>query len=894
MAEPKKQPLPAPAPPASGGIAARALAAARGGTAYLEGLNPEQRRAVETLEGPVLVLAGAGTGKTRVLTTRIAHILNLGRAYPSQILAVTFTNKAAREMKQRVGEMVGEIVEGMPWLGTFHAIGVKILRRHAELIGLKSNFTILDTDDQIRLIKQLLEAENIDEKRWPARVFAGILDGWKNRGLAPAQVPPGEAAAFADGRGGNLYRQYQERLKILNAADFGDLLLETIRLFRENPDVLRDYQRRFKYILVDEYQDTNVAQYLWLRLLAQTSTPPSPGRREASSPGDSRLIAEPQDVDGRDKPGHDHAEKGTFTPPRELKNICCVGDDDQSIYGWRGAEVDNILRFEHDFPGAAVIRLERNYRSTGHILAAASHLIAHNEGRLGKTLRTEDAPGEKVTVTGAWDSEEEARAIGEEIEDLQRAKHKLDQIAILVRASFQMREFEDRFITLGLPYRVIGGPRFYERAEIRDALAYLRVVNSASDDLAFERIVNVPRRGLGDATLQVLHDHARARRVPLHEAARAIVETDELKPKPRASLRDLLASFARWRDQSEHLPHDELAEIILDESGYTAMWQKDRSADAAGRLENLKELVRSMQGFENLAGFLEHISLVMDRDGEGLADAVNIMTLHSAKGLEFDTVFLPGWEEGLFPHQRSLDESGRAGLEEERRLAHVGLTRARRRAKIYFATNRRMHGLWNSTIPSRFLDELPEAHVEVTESKGSFGSAFGGAGYGQGGFGPSRFDSFAPSGSSYSTPGWQRAQKRRAREDDGFGDEGSEYESEARFIDSDDAGSDHLSPRGRGRAGSARAGEGAGRAGAHATRKTGASKGRFAARREPLTIEGELVAKSTGVSPFSVGERVFHIKFGNGNVTAIDGNKLTILFDKAGEKRVVDSFVERV
>jgi DNA helicase-2/ATP-dependent DNA helicase PcrA len=883
MAEPKKQPFPAPAPPSAGGIAARALAAARGGTAYLDGLNTEQRRAVETLEGPVLVLAGAGTGKTRVLTTRIAHILNLGRAYPSQILAVTFTNKAAREMKQRVGQMVGEIVEGMPWLGTFHAIGVKILRRHAELISLKSNFTILDTDDQIRLIKQLLEAENIDEKRWPARVFAGILDGWKNRGLTPAQVPPGEAAAFADGRGGNLYRHYQERLKILNAADFGDLLLETIRLFRENPDVLRDYQRRFKYILVDEYQDTNVAQYLWLRLLAQSG----PASTQSSLPSLTRQSIVLQEDGSPDhdapaarRPGDD--EREAAGKAREPKNICCVGDDDQSIYGWRGAEVDNILRFEHDFPGAAVIRLERNYRSTGHILAAASHLIAHNEGRLGKTLRTEDAPGEKVTVTGAWDSEEEARAIGEEIEQLQRAKHKLDEIAILVRASFQMREFEDRFITLGLPYRVIGGPRFYERAEIRDALAYLRVVNSASDDLAFERIVNVPRRGLGDATLQVLHDHARARRVPLHEAARAIVETDELKPKPRGSLRDLLTSFERWRDQSGHLPHDELAEIVLDESGYTAMWQKDRSADAAGRLENLKELVRSMQGFENLAGFLEHISLVMDRDGEGLDDAVSIMTLHSAKGLEFDTVFLPGWEEGLFPHQRALDESGRAGLEEERRLAHVGLTRARRRAKIYFATNRRMHGLWNSTIPSRFLDELPETHVEVTESKGSFGSAFGGAGYGQGGFGPSRFDSFAPSGSSYSTPGWQRAQKRRAREDDGFGDEGSEYESEARFIDSDDAGSDHLSPRGRGRAGS------------RSTRKTGASKGRFAARREPLTIEGELVAKSTGVSPFSVGERVFHIKFGNGNVTAIDGNKLTILFDKAGEKRVVDSFVERV
>lgn len=923
MAEPKtsKPHPPAPSPSASGGIGARAAMAARGAsTGYLDGLNPEQRQAVETLDGPVLVLAGAGTGKTRVLTTRIAHILNLGKAFPSQILAVTFTNKAAREMKHRVGQMVGEVVEGMPWLGTFHAIGVKILRRHAELVGLKNGFTILDTDDQIRLIKQLLEAFNIDEKRWPARIFAGVMDGWKNRGLTPEQVPPGEAMAFANGRGFELYKAYQERLKILNAVDFGDLLLEMIRLFRENPDVLRDYQRRFRYILVDEYQDTNVAQYLWLRLLAQSGPAVSPRTpipsplvgegaeraiaseageglaREARhadedpSPGASLRSAPPSPTrgEGKESPRPDH--------DKQLKNICCVGDDDQSIYGWRGAEVDNILRFEKDFPGATVIRLERNYRSTGHILAAASHLIAYNEGRLGKTLRTEDVPGEKVKVTGAWDSEEEARAIGDEIEELQRGKHPLNEIAILVRASFQMREFEDRFVTLGLPYRVIGGPRFYERAEIRDALAYLRVVNSASDDLAFERIVNVPRRGLGDATVQQLHDHARARRIPLYEAARTMVETDELKPKPRGSLRDLVTSFERWRAQNETMPHDELAEIVLDESGYTAMWQKDRSADAAGRLENLKELVRSMQDFENLAGFLEHISLVMDRDGEGLDDAVNIMTLHSAKGLEFDTVFLPGWEEGLFPHQRSLDDSGRAGLEEERRLAHVGLTRARRRARLYFATNRRMHGLWNSTIPSRFLDELPEAHVEVTESK----SSFGGGSYGQGGYGPSRFDSFAPSGSSYSTPGWQRAQKRRARQDDdGFGDEGSEYEAEARFIDSDDehGGAARSSPPpggGRSAAAGRREGVNFGRAGSHSARGTGTSKGRFAGRREPLTIEGELVAKSTGISSFSVGDRVFHIKFGNGNVTAIDGNKLTIQFDKAGEKRVVDSFVERV
>src|SRR6478609_5921422 len=557
LADPAKRTFEAAVAPApvAGGIAARALAARAGAASYLDDLNPEQREAVETLDGPVLVLAGAGTGKTRVLTTRIAHILATGRARPNEILAVTFTNKAAREMKERVGGMIGQAVEGMPWLGTFHAIGVKILRRHAELVGLKNDFTILDTDDQIRLIKQLLEAEHIDEKRWPARVFAGLIDHWKNRGLTPDQVPAGEAAAFANGRGKKLYQAFQERLKVLNAADFGDLLLECIRLFRENAEVLAQYQHRFKYILVDEYQDTNIAQYLWLRLIAQRAVPAS-----ATTPPPADAAANPV---------------ATLGPP---KNICCVGDDDQSIYGWRGAEVDNILRFDHDFPGARVIRLERNYRSTGHILAAASHLIAHNEGRLGKTLRTEDVPGEKVTVTGSWDSEEEARSIGEEIEGLQRSGHILDEIAILVRASYQMREFEDRFVTLGLPYRVIGGPRFYERAEIRDALAYLRVINSPADDLAFERIVNVPKRGLGDATVQMLHDIARKRRIPLTEAARAVVETDELKPKPRGALRDLVAAIDRWRAQKDTVPHTELAEIVLDESGYTEMWQKDRSA----------------------------------------------------------------------------------------------------------------------------------------------------------------------------------------------------------------------------------------------------------------------------------------------------------------------------
>jgi DNA helicase II / ATP-dependent DNA helicase PcrA len=862
--------------PAAGGIAARARAATT--PQYLAGLNPEQREAVETLDGPVLVLAGAGTGKTRVLTCRIAHILSTGRARPGEILSVTFTNKAAREMKLRLGQMLGQAVEGMPWLGTFHSIGGRILRTHAELVQLKSNFTVLDVDDQVRLLKQLLQADNIDDKRWPARMLAGLIDGWKNRGLTPSQVPPGEAAVFGNGRGGKLYATYQERLKILNAADFGDLLLENIRLFREHPDVLRQYQNRFKFILVDEYQDTNVAQYLWLRLLSQapakpgvalsavipgyTDSPVIPGRAEGTNPesGDENEPLRDSGFAPAGAPRNDEANV-VPQPASAPKNICCVGDDDQSIYGWRGAEVDNILRFDHDFPGAKVIRLERNYRSTGHILAAASHLIAHNEGRLGKTLRTEDVDGEKVTVTGSWDSEEEARAIGEEIEELQRGGHKLNDIAILVRASFQMREFEDRFVTLGLPYRVIGGPRFYERAEIRDALAYLRVINSPADDLAFERIVNVPKRGLGDATVQMLHDHARKRRIPLSEAARAVVETDELKPKARGSLRDLLVSFDRWRAQREVTSHTELAEIVLDESGYTEMWQKDRSADAAGRLENLKELVRSMEEFENLQGFLEHISLVMDRDGGAEDDAVSLMTLHSAKGLEFDNVFLPGWEEGLFPSQRTLDEQGRAGLEEERRLAHVGLTRARRRAKLYFATNRRIHGTWSTTIPSRFLDELPAHNVEITESKG--GSGWGGAS----GYGPSRFDNVESFGSSYSTPGWQRAQANRARGQTGRNGQSGQAGGGFNESQSPFSGSRGDAP-----------------AGGFARNK-----------RSPMTIEGELVAKSTGtISEFSLADRVFHQKFGYGNVVKVDGNKLTIAFEKAGEKKVVDSFVERV
>ncbi|WP_062011091.1 ATP-dependent helicase [Aureimonas sp. AU4] len=859
------------------GIAARALKARGGPMApisnanYLDGLNAEQRAAVETTEGPVLVLAGAGTGKTRVLTTRIAHILATRRAYPSQILAVTFTNKAAREMKSRIGHLVGGEVEGMPWLGTFHSIGVKILRRHAELVGLKSNFTILDTDDQIRLIKQLIQAENLDDKRWPARSFANLMDGWKNKGLTPDQVPEGDAWAFGTGRGRELYKAYQARLTSLNAADFGDLLMHPIAIFRDHPDVLADYHRRFRYILVDEYQDTNVAQYLWLRLLAQSSE----ARRAVGQEG---------------------------------VNVCCVGDDDQSIYGWRGAEVDNILRFERDYPGATVIRLERNYRSTAHILGAAAGLIANNEDRLGKTLFTDlrDDDDEKVSVNAGWDSEEEARAIGEEIEQLQRTGCKLNDMAILVRASFQMREFEDRFVTLGLNYRVIGGPRFYERQEIRDALAYFRCVCQPADDLAFERIVNTPKRGLGDAALQMLHTFARREQVPLLAAAGMIVQGDELKPRPRSALAEVARNFARWRDQLSSMRHTDLAEMILEESGYTEMWQADRSAEAPGRLENLKELVRSMDDYDSMPAFLEHIALVMDAEQNIETDAVSIMTLHSAKGLEFDTVFLPGWEEGLFPHQRSLDEGGRSGLEEERRLAYVGITRGKRRVKIWFVSNRRIHGMWQSTIPSRFLDELPEAHVDVLEPSTSYGGY--GAG-GMGGYGASRWDANAFSTSSYQTPGWRRAQASQGGEtyrggrgqEISYGEGGVQSGSRARAA----ATADKYISRDGGRGGPpASQGGFAGRMDSpvEANRSRGSNQpprkgaGLYSSARAggPREIEGQLVAKSVQdeVSRFKVGDRAFHMKFGNGTVTTVEGNKVTVNFDKAGEKRVLDGFLE--
>jgi DNA helicase-2/ATP-dependent DNA helicase PcrA len=762
-------------------LSQRALQAARPAP-YLDDLNPAQRAAVEALDGPVLMLAGAGTGKTKALTARIVHLLRMGKARPNEILAVTFTNKAAREMKLRVGRLLGEVAEGMPWMGTFHSLSVKILRRHAELVGLKSNFTILDTDDQVRLLKQLILAANIDEKRWPARMLAGMIDGWKNRALTPERVPSSEAGGY-NNRGTELYAQYQERLRTLNACDFGDLLLHCVVIFQANPDVLAQYQRWFRYILVDEYQDTNVCQYLWLRLLAQAH-----------------------------------------------RNICCVGDDDQSIYGWRGAEVGNILRFEKDFPGAHVVRLEQNYRSTPHILAAASGVIAGNAGRLGKTLWTEVEEGEKVRLIGHWDGEEEARWIGEEIEALQRggrglAPVGLDGQAILVRASHQMRAFEDRFLTIGLPYRVIGGPRFYERQEIRDAMAYFRLSVSPEDDLAFERVVNLPKRGLGDKAQADIQRTARGAGVSLHEGARELVAHGGIGGKGAGQLRAFVEGIDRWHRVTRVVDYDHvrLAETILEESGYTEMWQNDKTPEAPGRLENLKELVKALEQFDNLQGFLEHVSLIMDNETEEAGEKVSIMTLHAAKGLEFPAVFLPGWEDGLFPSQRSMDESGLKGLEEERRLAYVGITRAEELCTISFASNRRVYGQWQSQLPSRFIDELPPEHVEVLTPPGLYGGGFGAAApYAV----SSAMDERVSKADVYNSPGWKRMQDR--------------------------------------------------------VQTRGVS--------QPREARG-VVIDATVVSAYSEGDRVFHRKFGYGIVIGIEGDKLEIDFSKAGIKKVVAGFI---
>ena len=760
-------------------LSQRALAA-RPAT-YLDDLNPAQRAAVEALDGPVLMLAGAGTGKTKALTSRIVHLLHMGRARPNEILSVTFTNKAAREMKLRVGRLLGEAAEGIAWMGTFHSLSVKILRRHAELVGLKSNFTILDSDDQLRLLKQLIVAANIDEKRWPARMLAGMIDSWKNRALTPDRVPSSEAGGY-NNRGTELYEAYQARLLTLNATDFGDLLLHVVTIFQKNADVLAQYQRWFKYILVDEYQDTNVAQYLWLRLLAQAH-----------------------------------------------RNICCVGDDDQSIYGWRGAEVGNILRFEADFPGAVVVRLEQNYRSTPHILAAASGVIAANAGRLGKTLWTEETKGENIRLIGHWDGEEEARWIGEEVEALEKGRRAidrvgLDDIAILVRASHQMRAFEDRFLTIGLPYRVIGGPRFYERLEVRDAMAYFRLAVSPADDLAFERVVNTPKRGLGDKAQADIQRVARASGASLLDGAREMLAHGAIGGKGAGQLRGFVDGVDHWHQVTLQPGHNHiaLAETILEESGYTEMWVNDKTPEAPGRLENLKELVKALEQFENLQGFLEHVSLIMDNGTEDAAEKVSIMTLHAAKGLEFPAVFLPGWEEGLFPSQRSMDESGLKGLEEERRLAYVGITRAEALCTISFASNRRVYGQWQSQLPSRFIDELPVAHVDVLTPPGLYGGGFGAAApsFGAG------IEDRVSKADVYNSPGWRRMQDR----------------------------------------------------------------GNQRSVNQPRKAAG-IVIDAQALSAYGMGDRVFHQKFGYGAVIGIEGDKLDIEFDHAGAKKIVARWV---
>ncbi len=727
------------------------------------------------------MLAGAGTGKTAALTARLAQIIATRLAWPSEILSVTFTNKAAREMKERIGRMIGDAVEGMPWLGTFHSIGAKMLRRHAELMGLQSNFTIIDTDDQIRLLKQLIQSADIDDKRFPAKALAGLIDKWKNQGLSPADLSAGDSEAYANGKGQEMYALYQRRLLALNACDFGDLLLHSLNLLKNNRDVLEQYQTRFKYIMVDEYQDTNAVQYLWLRLLAQ-----------------------------------------------KRKNIACVGDDDQSIYSWRGAEVANILRFEKDFPGAKVIKLEQNYRSTPHILAAASGLIDANSERLGKTLWTELDDGEKVQIIGVWDGPEEARRVGEEIEAAQHRGVTLDNIAILVRAQHQTREFEDRFISIGLAYKIVGGFRFYERAEIRDAIAYLRIVNQPADDLAFERIVNTPKRGIGDKAVGKIHIIARAAGIPLSTAAAQMTGTDEMTGKARASLAGLVAGIANWREMAATMTPSALTQQILDECGYTGMLQAERSVEATGRLENLTELTRAMEEYETLGDFLEHVSLVMDNEAQNSGPQITIMTIHAAKGLEFHNVFLVGWEEGLFPSQRSLDEGGLASLEEERRLAYVAITRARTKCTILHAANRRIYGQWTSSIPSRFISELPKDHIEAQDSMAG-GASMWRANWSE------REDPFAhlaaanQGRSNARGPGWKRA----------------------------------------------------------------ATSGGFnpAPQRVAETTRSAASFAQPGRKDLARGMRVFHEKFGYGEIIEIEGNKLEIEFDTAGSKRVMDSFV---
>ncbi len=729
-------------------------------------LNEPQKDAVFHNEGPMLVLAGAGTGKTGVLTTRLIRILMEKRALPGEILSVTFTNKAANEMKERITNQIGNLSTGLKWLGTFHSIGAQILRFHPEKVDLESNFIILDTDDQIRLLKQIIKDENIDDKRWPAKQLLNLIDKWKNKGLYPEDISANDGDYYANGKGQKLYKIYQQRLKFFNASDFGDLILECIRLFENNPDILNTYQRRFKFILVDEYQDTNFSQHKLLKLISG-----------------------------------------------EEKNICCVGDDDQSIYSWRGAEVSNILKFEKDFTNAKVIRLEENYRSTGHILSAASKLIENNESRLGKTLWTGSGEGEKVIIKSVWDGEEEARQITSELEKMSLKNINLDETAILVRASYQMREFEDRFISVGLPYKVIGGPRFYERKEIRDVNAYLRLAVRPEDSLALERVINTPKRGIGETSVKKIRDHSKINNLPMIESIKDLLLENIFKGKAQNSLEKLVNLINHWNQLIIEEDKVDIAEIIVEDSGYLEMLKNEKSVTSEGRIENIYELFRSLEPFENIRSYLEHISLVMEIDSNNAGKKVSLMTLHAAKGLEFDYIFLPGWEEGVFPNQRAIDEGGIESLEEERRLAYVGITRAKKKSSIFYAANRRIHNQWISSMPSRFVSELPEDNTETDLSNYSGEKEL---------FREQEFTDFDQS--DYETPGWERAK----------------YNSEVKVIDHQETANKNL----------------------------------------------------YNDSPFKLGSKVIHKKFGKGKILSIDGKKLTINFGESGTRKVMENFVE--
>ena len=632
---------------------------------YLKNLNEEQKEAVSYLDGPLLIVAGAGSGKTRVLTSRIAHIIKSKKAYPNQILSVTFTNKAAQEMQNRVSLMLKKEAIGLSWLGTFHSVSAKILRKHAKAAGLNSNFSIIDQDDQIRLIKNICKSENIDIKKLAPNYISSVINGWKNKGLYPEKVKPSNKNIFEKGIL-KIYKVYQNKLLDLNACDFGDLILHCVSIFENNSDILEIYSNNFKYILVDEYQDTNFIQSKWLNLLATKN-----------------------------------------------KNVCCVGDDDQSIYSWRGAEIKNFLEFDKVYENTKVVRLEKNYRSSQNILEVASGLISHNQKRVGKKLETTKDKGELVKLNFFKNAKDEATGVSDMIEKKRKEKNSLNQIAILVRAIFQTREFEERFLKIGIPYRIVGGIKFYERAEIKDCVAYLRTVYQPLDDLSFERIINVPRRSIGDSTIKSINEFAKKNKCSLETASRNLIELNKIKPKTKIGLNMLLNLLTKWRnDLKKKINHNKLLQIILDESGYSEMLKNKKDLENENRLENIKELLSAMKEFDNLESFLEHVALATSLDQNWENEKVNLMTMHASKGLEFDVVFLPGWEEGLFPHQKSIEEKGENGLEEERRLAYVGITRAKKLAKISFSMNRFYQGDWIDSMASRFVDELPEDNIK--------------------------------------------------------------------------------------------------------------------------------------------------------------------------------------